>query len=342
MKQIFAYTKNIILYFLTHLMLLPIIELFCCAFDFLVLTIYIMFTAPLLNYSSLSISYIITVSGNFYNVWGASNSPVPFLLFRLFYFAVQMILYNESFFFFFYFFFYLFCYSMFIEYYSIILFKRTPTMFLTREIIVDIDGYDLSKRQIFNRTLIKYVFIFSTPIVYPILKHKKVIVNLFDYFGSDEFIWNTKTETNVIPLSEYKYMIKQEKLNNLVTIQKGYDKQNKSFIKQYEHLIPNETTQIKNYNQNLLIPEKTYNSDLTNCNDIDEFIINTKIKQQNDFINQYSSLLDKDNVYLEKTNLIENDVNSLVKLNNKKKAEKTGREILNEQFSKQYADYLDK
>lgn len=343
-----------------NLLFLPIIELFCCAFDFLVLVIFMTITFPILSGTYFDITYILMNPANFYNVWGFSNAPYPLFIFRLFeYIQIYKIFdgfeklfllqkvnidFFVSLFYLMYFIFYIFSYLTLTEYYFLKKFKRTPAMFIKGQMVVDDEGYDLTSRQIFYRNLIKYALIFSFPIYYPVIKYKKIRENYFHLDDEDCFIWDTMTETKVIYMKEHKNKLEEERINNFTRIQKMHIDQKNSFAEQYKDFIPDKIN-LTNVNENKAfinnyVDQSNENKiDLSNCYDIDEIITKKKSLQEKNFKNQYTKEIENTNIL---DHIDNNDIDFINKMKDLKKDTRTPKQILDDQFNEQYKKFINK
>lgn len=214
---------------------------------------------------------------------------------------------------------YWYVYLFLIDYFSLVWFKRTPSMMLAGLYIFDVDSkYLLSKRQYFVRTLNKINQVYFGVIL---AINEQRLAYFYDPF-SDDYYCNTKSETQTIPVSEYKRIQREEKEQNIIRIQKIFIKEKSLFNLQYQEIIPDKKAQPQQ-NQPYQYKETT---------------------ATNDFTQQYSHVLNTQTEPIEQNQTEHIDIQDeeFARILEKKHAKKTKKEIQHEELLKQYSDLIDK
>lgn len=218
---------------------LPIIEVFAAMLGFCVIIFFIMFQVPFnfffhyIEHSTQTrgagidfLAAMLLIYGNIFELnFSISMLPFRFTLSRmwLFFSGSGLYQYTQHMLLFTY------LYFQFIEFIMTILFKQNFRMWADKELIVDAEGFDLTKRQLFIRAFTKWNYIFFAPFF--MYKNKKFNIWIDD--ETQELIWDIKAETRVLTIEEYNYAmsekqrIENEKLD--ATIAKKKDDLEKMF-----------------------------------------------------------------------------------------------------------------
>lgn len=248
---------------------------------------------------------------------------------------------------------YWYVYLFIIDYYSLVWFKRTPSMMLTGEFLVDDEGYQISKRQYFVRTFIKLNYLYGG-IFFAI---KKCEINYYYDYLNDDYVWNVISQSKTIKNSEYKRMIREEKETNILLMKKVFVNQKNLFDLQYYDFKPDENEitkeEIKQSNLDYLqfyLEQKDFNQfnhDLKNNATLDEMIEHKKSQSDTDFNNQYANIIEK---LTNEVTVDEKDANNTNKINDEEfvrkmeeiQSKKSKSKRQNEDLLKQYDNYITK
>lgn len=247
---------------------------------------------------------------------------------------------------------YLYVYLFLIEYFSLVWFKRTPSMMLSGVFLVDDEDYKISNRQYFVRTFIKLNYLYFG--VFFAIK-KQQIDYYYDYLN-DDYVWNVLSQSKTMKNIDYKRMIREEEEANILRMTKVFVNQKNLFDLQYQDFKPDENIiskkEIKQSNQDYLkfyLEQKEFSQfkhELKDDATLDEIIEHRKAQFQADFNRQYAQIIDKlpDDVVV--TQSVSDDevvlddefVRKLEEMDSKKLLSQR----LNEDLLKQYNNFIDK
>lgn len=350
---------------ITHIMLLPFIEIFAC-----ILAVMLGVAAYFPSFATSR--YMMEQAGSFYYIfpnYQIETLGTPFFsqfyIFRYFYVTMDILSYFiESFdstslistlfgltLCSVLFLLYLFLYLFFIDYYSILWFNKTLPMLFTKEMIVDNDGYKITKRQIIVRNIIKICHIFF--ILVQVIRKSTLNVIFDDEY--DCYIWSKMSQTRIITVQEYKDTIRLDKLKNIMHLQKVFTNQKNLFDMQYEQWKPPISQQVikkdnSEYYQFYLEEQdrQSFYHDVRENDTIEQIVEQKQANMNFSFNHQYSQILDdvKENpsayeppiksaveLELEKEDTIRKEMESAL-------APKTRSARLEKDYNQQYKDYL--
>lgn len=331
------YCKAFFYALLGQIIILPFVELLACVLGFLVMQFFIFFE---FIFQNMGFSVLYEAAKNPYNVF-SSYSDIFLIFYITRIFCTPNFIYSILDVFlvilkyipiltYAYFYFFL------VDYYSIKLINRPLGMLFSKEILIDNYGFKVSKIQIFVRNIYKLNYLFLSP--YFILKNKTLDV-FYDH-THEQFIWDIKAELRCISIQEHGSNSQLEYDMNAQRLERVFVNKYHLFNLQYKDFNPSKLSEDEQKNTDDYLAfylEQQANNQFfhkDNNTTIDDIIADKSNKINNDFSIQYANVL-KDTE--QETPIILQNTDTQVG----SKSNKTNKEILNEQLSKQYENYID-
>lgn len=212
---------------------------------------------------------------------------------------------------------FIYSYYFFIDYYTTLKYQKNPIMWVGDEILVDLDGFDLTKQQLILRAYTKLNIIILSPYIMYTNKTR----DIFQDAQTGRFVWDITAETRVLTMEEYRYAPteKQRLLNE--NLDKVIEKKDRELEEIFSPFVQAQSvTDNEEIEKEILKATQDYYAERKNVN----VITDEDLK----IIQQGLSDNDKNDLKIAKQQIIESEKNNAL--------------VLQEQLQKQYKTQLEK